>query len=68
MPCANRSFGPCSADDIREEYPLAMFNESLMEYFDASMAFSEGEVYDATVFTKDKYSHLEAWHSMLSKN
>ena len=53
------------ADELREEYPLAMFNESLMEYFDAPMAFSEGKVNDATIYTKSKYSDIEAWHSVL---
>ena len=54
------------AQGLKEEYPLAMFNESLMEYFDACMAFSEGKVNDATIYTKSKYGELEALHDMLS--
>ena len=52
------------AEDLREGYPLAMFNESLMDFFDACMARSEGTVKDVTIFTKSKYKQLEGWHSM----
>jgi hypothetical protein len=51
--------------DIREEYPLAMFNEVLMEIFDANMAFSEGNVKSAGDMVKAKYDELQRWHAQL---
>ena len=55
------------ANDIREEYPLAMFNESLMEYFDACMAQSEGKVKSAGDLVKSKYEDISGFHSVLMK-
>ena len=48
----NASERDALARDIRDEYPLAMFNEALMEFFDACMACSEGHVKHATGMTK----------------
>ena len=55
-------------EDLRDEYPLSMFNEALMEFFDASMAHSEGSVKLATEFTKFLYYRIERWHVMLEEN
>ena len=54
------------ARDIRDEYPLAMFTEALVEFFDACMAHYEGYVKDTTEMTKGKYKYIKHWHSMLS--
>ena len=53
------------AEDLLEGYPLALFNESLMEFFDACMAYSEGQVREVTIFTKRKYDEAHGWHLML---
>ena len=63
LPAHSRSL----AVDLREGCPLAMFNESLMEFFDACMANSEGQVKELTNFTKRKYSDIENLHSLLVK-
>ena len=54
------------AQGLKEEYPLAMFNEILMEYFDASMAFSEGKVKEAGDLVKSKYESMKILHSNIS--
>jgi hypothetical protein len=54
------------AQALKEEYPLAMFNEILMEYFDASMAFSEGKVKEAGDLVKSKYESMKILHSNIS--
>ena len=56
------------AKDLRDEYPLSMFNMSLMEFFDASKACSEGFTLPATEYTKYAYSRIECWHLMLGEN
>ena len=53
------------AKNIREEFPLAMFNVKLMDYFDACMAHSEGSVKDATIYTRAKYDDITVLHSNL---
>ena len=45
---------------ILEEFPVDMFNEILVEYFDACMYFSEGNVEVATKVTKKKSIRLES--------
>ena len=44
---------------IRGEFPIHNFNEILMEYFDAAMASSEGNVMSATEFTMDNFKRTE---------
>ena len=51
--------------DIREEYPLSMFNEVLMEFFDTSMAHSEGDVKITGDLVKGKYEQIKHWHAQL---
>ena len=63
----NASERSAIAQALKDEYPLAMFNEVLMEFFDAYMARSEGFVKNATDMTKGKYEQILRWHSMLSK-
>ena len=46
---------------IRGEFPIHKFNEILMEYFDAAMASSEGNVMSATEFTMDLFKRTEKW-------
>ena len=44
---------------IRGEFPIHKFNEILMEYFDAAMASSEGNVMYATEFTRELFEQNE---------
>ena len=53
------------AQVILDEYPLDMFNVILMKYFDASMAYSEGNVESATILTKRHSKHIEDWHRIM---
>ena len=44
---------------IRNESPISKFNEILMEFFDACMASSEGDVEKATKVTKVKFESIQ---------
>jgi len=44
---------------IRGEFPSHKFNEILMEYFDATMAISEGNVMYATEITRELFEQNE---------
>ena len=47
------------AQAIRDEFPIAKFNEILMQFFDACMASSEGNVMKATKETKAKFEYIQ---------
>ena len=47
------------AQAIRDEFPIHKFNEILMEYFDACMAASEGNVAKATELTKNRFEMIQ---------
>ena len=47
------------AQAIRKEFPIAKFNEILMQFFDACMASSEGNVKKATEETKAKFEYIQ---------
>ena len=53
------------AQDILDEYPISAFNAILMEYFDAALTCSEGNVESATLLTKHQYAQIEEWHRIL---
>ena len=50
-----------NARAIRDEFPISKFNEVLMEFFDACMASSEGNVQKATQVTKAKFASIKQW-------
>ena len=50
---------------IRGEFPSHKFNEILMEYFDAAMASSEGNVMSATEFTMRMFKRTERFLSLI---
>jgi hypothetical protein len=50
---------------IREEFPIETFNEIIMEYFDAIMAASEGNVMRATELTRDMFRQVKTWLRMI---
>jgi hypothetical protein len=53
------------AKDIRDAYPINMFNELLQEYFEAAMSSSEGNVMPATELTTDKFKGFKQYHRLL---
>ena len=59
------------AEDLRDEYPLSMFNMSLTECFDAGMDFSTANATNAKLaaeLNSISYKRIESWHEMLGEN
>ena len=58
LPIFNLSECAVPAKDIREVFPVDIFNEILVEYFDACMSSSDGNVEVATNVTKAKFDQI----------
>ena len=56
------------AATIREEFPIQTFNALLMEFFDATMASSEGNVTQVTELTRDMFKQIKKWLWIIRPN